>query len=449
MKNFIAIILFAIAGSAFGQFNLSFYQMGNAAPQNMNYNAAAFPKSRMFVSLPGLAGVDLSVNNSFGMTDVLTTTGDSTLLDINKFLSNQKEGAFFNTTMVIPELMIGFRTGENGFVTLFANERIDATIFYPMKLLNFVWNGNYDYVGKDYLVDDISFDQTVYREYGVGYGRNFEILGRKTTIGVRAKYLVGMAHTSVQKNLEMKIRTNDDYSVKISMNDGLVRMAGLNKIENYEDEFQYFINNQNTGFGLDLAANMDLTDRINVGIAANDLGFIKWKEDSEETQFKGASFSINGSSFDNMDKLADAMLDSIENLDVDTVAATFSTTLNSKVYLSGSYRLTKSGYAQVTMANYFTQGRMKSSIGLGYLQDVRNWLSVSLTGSIVPQAGADIGAGLMLRGGPLQFYFNMDQILNTIDIPQAKGMNVKFGFNFLIGKPVKKVKKSKKDESAD
>ncbi|MEQ9305477.1 MAG: DUF5723 family protein, partial [Marinoscillum sp.] len=122
-KYLILIYLVGATNLVFGQFNLNFYQMTNATPQSNNYNAASFPNARAFVGLPVLSGLDLSVNNSFGLSDVFTNTGDSTLIDVDKLLTGQEDGAYFNTMINITDLMVGFRTGENGFVTIFANER--------------------------------------------------------------------------------------------------------------------------------------------------------------------------------------------------------------------------------------------------------------------------------------------------------------------------------------
>ncbi len=77
MRILIYIILFSIANISYSQFNLSFYQMGAATPQHNNYNASAFPKPSFF-KLPWYLRFDLSVNNSFSLSDVFTETGDST-----------------------------------------------------------------------------------------------------------------------------------------------------------------------------------------------------------------------------------------------------------------------------------------------------------------------------------------------------------------------------------
>ncbi len=434
MKSILTILFVAIASVSFGQFNINFYQMQGATPQNMNYNPAIFPKAQTFVSLPVMSGIDLTVNNSFGMSDVFVKTGDSTLLDVNKFLLNEKEGAFFNTTANITDMMVGVRLNEKSYFTLFINERIDATFFYPLRLVDFIWKGNAEYLGEDYLIDDISYDFIHYREIGAGYGRTLNLFGYKFDVGGRLKLLNGTIHGSLKDNLAMSIYTDpDDYSVTVTMQDGFSRSAGMNAAE--DGEADYFIFNKNTGFGVDLGAQMELTDKINVGLSLVDLGFINWKEDSETASFNGTSFNISGSSFDNMDQLADAISDSIESLSIDTVAASFTTSLNSRLFLNGSYRVTRNGYATAIMSNYFTQGKMKSAFGIGYTQELGKWLCASGTISAASQYGADLGIGLMLRGGFFQTYVSVDHIFGTMNIPEASGASVKFGVNFLFGSP--------------
>jgi len=433
MKKLLFILLVALANYSFGQFNLSFYNMGNATPQHNNHNAAVFPKARFFVSLPAISGIDVSVNNSFGLSDVLTSTGDSTLIDVDRFLAEQKDGAFMNVLFSPTLFMTGFRTGDNGFVTLFVNDKLDATVFYPIKLMNFLWEGNRSFVGEEYRVDDLSYDMTYYREIGVGYGRDFTILGKKTSIGLRAKFLIGIVHSSIKDEVNLSIYTDpDDYSLDVNLESGIIRSAGFNALVEEED-IDYAIMNGNNGLGFDLGINMELTDKISVSLAANDMGFINWSEDSETASFNGIGFGIDGFAFDDIDKFSEAVEDSIDALEIDTVAASFRTTLNTRLFLSGTYKVTEQGYAQATISNYFTQGRMRSAFGVGYTQDLGNWLTASVTGSVAPQLGADMGIGLMLRGGFFQLYTNVDNLFGTLNIPEAQGLNVKFGINFLFG----------------
>ena len=131
----------------------------------------------------------------------------------------------------------------------------------------------------------------------------------------------------------------------------------------------------------------------------------------------------------------------MDNIEIDSIPTRFNTSLNARAYFSADYEVTNGGYAQATVSNYFTQGAIRTAIGLGYLQNVGKWFSASTTFSMVPQQGVDIGMGLMFKLSVVQLYVVADNLLNTINIPNAKAVNLKFGLNFLIGKyspPVKK-----------
>ncbi len=445
VKRIILILLIVASGELVAQNNLSFYHMGKGIPQGSNYNPAYFPDARVFVSLPGISGIDLSVNNSFSISDIFTQTGDSTLIDVGRFLgTQQKKRSFLNVDLDVTDLMIGFRVGEKMHFSLFVNDKFDFTFFYPIDLMNFVWRGNAAYVGQNFVADQMGYSTTHYREYGIGYGQTFTILDRETTIGARFKYLNGMLHNSTQ-NFSVSILTDEaDYSLTASFNEAQIRSVAFSQLtdDDAEDfDESYFIFNENAGFGLDLGARMQFSDKLGLGAAVNDLGFINWKQHAELINFKGTSFTYSGIDLDDTDSFGQAIEDSLKNLEPDTVAGTFTTKLNARTYFSADYQVTPKGQAQATIANYMTQGRVKTSIGLGYTQQVGRWFTASATGSYVPQQGVDLGLGMMFRLSTFQLYVAADNIFNTIDVPNASAANINFGINFLFGRAEKKSKK--------
>ncbi|XOV95086.1 MAG: DUF5723 family protein [Bacteroidota bacterium] len=438
MKKILIIALVILSGELFAQSNLGFFHMGGALPQGANYNPAYFPDARVYVSLPGISGIDLSVNNSFGISDILTETGDSTLIDINKFLgTQQKDKSFFNMNLAITDLMIGFRIGEKSYMSLFVNERIDATMFYPIDLMNFVWRGNAAYVGQNFVADKMGYSMTHYREWGIGYGRSFDILGRETTIGARFKYLNGMLHSSTE-DFAISILTDDDYSLTATFNDAQIRQAGITQLEEDDFDASYFIFNGNGGFGFDLGARMQFTEKLGLGASINDLGFINWKENAEVISFTNTTFEYSGINLDNTDSFGEAITDSLDNIKSKTTETTFSTTLNGRTYFTADYLLASNGYAQATLANYFSQGRLKTSVGLGITQPVGKWFMASATTSYVPQQGVDLGLGLMFRLSSFQLYVAADNLFNSLNVPEASAANIKVGLNLLFGRSQKK-----------
>lgn len=438
----IATFITITAYSGFGQSNLSFFHMQNSIPQVSNYNASYFPNSKVYVSLPALSGIDFTVNNAFGINDIFTETGDSTLVDINRFLGSRKKSTFLNVGLGITDLMVGVRLGDHSHFSFFINERMNATFNYPIDLMNFLWQGNRAYIGENFVADDFSYKMTMYREWGVGYARKFLIANRQTNIGVRLKYLTGLFHSSA-KDLALSIHTSEeDYSITTSFNEARILSAGISQFDSDEDvNPMYFIHNGNQGFGVDIGAQMQFNRKLRLGAAINDLGFISWKDNAEEINLSESSFRFEGINLDNTDELGQAIQDSLDNIEIDSIPTRFNTSLNARAYFSADYEVTNGGYAQATVSNYFTQGAIRTAIGLGYLQNVGKWFSASTTFSMVPQQGVDIGMGLMFKLSVVQLYVVADNLLNTINIPNAKAVNLKFGLNFLIGKyspPVKK-----------
>ena len=72
-------------------------------------------------------------------------------------------------------------------------------------------------------------------------------------------------------------------------------------------------------------------------------------------------------------------MDSLDNIEIDSIPTRFNTSLNARAYFSADYEVTNGGYAQATVSNYFTQGAIRTAIGLGYLQNVGKWFSASTT----------------------------------------------------------------------
>ena len=46
----------------------------------------------------------------------------------------------------------------------------------------------------------------------------------------------------------------------------------------------------------------------------------------------------------------------------------------------------------------------------------------------------NVGAGMVLRGGPVQFHLLTDNLSGLIKPTKAHGVDVRFGINFLIGR---------------
>ena len=222
-RIFYILILSTVLSNAFAQNDLPFYHMGNATPQGNHLNPAFFPESKVYVSLPALSGINMSVNNGFSYSDALFDVPgeDSVRLDVDNLLAKMRGGSSLNFNANISWLQVGVRLKDYGAITFFANERVNAGFVYPVSLLEYAWRGNGDFIGQTYTESDIKADATHYREFGLGYTHQLEVLGtRKLRVGARIKLIQGFLNIQSADDLSVNLTTEPDhYNLNIAINE--------------------------------------------------------------------------------------------------------------------------------------------------------------------------------------------------------------------------------------
>jgi hypothetical protein len=111
----------------------------------------------------------------------------------------------------------------------------------------------------------------------------------------------------------------------------------------------------------------------------------------------------------------------------------FSTAIPVKIYMGGSYqvnpRIQVGGLARARIYNSQTKLSFTAS-GNVYLG---NFFNFSASYSILEGSYANLGLGIGLRGGPVQFYMVTDNLLAAFDPANVSNLNVRVGLNFLVG----------------
>ena len=107
-----------------------------------------------------------------------------------------------------------FLLARSGYVFLDINERIEGNIVLPGDLFRLALKGNEGFVGSKIDLSSLRADLKYYREFGIGFSRNFT---DKLRIGVKGKLLFGIAGASID-NKSLGITVNDDYSHTLDAN---------------------------------------------------------------------------------------------------------------------------------------------------------------------------------------------------------------------------------------
>src|SRR5512133_1410247 len=253
-------------------------------PQNHLVNPALRPSNSVYIGLPVLSGINVNINNNFvNFSDVIMKgqPKDSIIsflhpdYDVDKFLAKIKDKNSLEPETTVQILGVGFSVGKDSYVFIDINERFEGNFVLPGDLFKLALKGNEQFVGSKIDLSSLRADMKYYREFGLGFSRNYT---DKLRIGIKGKLLFGIADASID-NKSLGISVNDDYShtldADLSVNmSGPVRvfMDSKHNIDSivFDDDRlntasgrnDFFSGKKNMGLGLDIGATYDLTDKI-------------------------------------------------------------------------------------------------------------------------------------------------------------------------------------------
>ena len=306
-------------------------------------------------------------------------------------------------------------------------------IHRQITILNFLKEGNGAFAGSTYEIDDVRVGSNTYAEAGFGYMRKVSLKGKPLLVGMRFKYLVGVANVSVDDDAKATVTTNTDGTMNLSIENGIARRAGLAA---YQDDYSF----ESRGFAIDFGGEYNLTDKLSVSFTARDLGAINWKANSTKNyRVQNSSFEYNG-----IDDLGDPdfsdIADTLETIaDIEEFQEGYRKSLQPEFYYGARYNMFGQSYASLTMANYVKEGRLQTGFGVGATINLIGTLTLSGTVAKVPENGIDFGAGLALRLAVLQLYVAADG-LSSLNVSNASYAQVNAGASLMFGRPRKKEK---------
>ncbi|MFV0345364.1 MAG: DUF5723 family protein [Bacteroidales bacterium] len=405
--------------------------------------------------LPVMGGTSISVaNTGFSWNDLFYEKQDSLYLDFDKLDSKLQKKNYTNVNTSFQIISFGFKAGEKSFFTFDMNVKTKTSITLPGDITQIRY-GNWDYDNNTPInqsLSGISADGMAYTELAFGYNRK---ITDKLTAGIRLKYIMGALAVKTE-HAKLNMITANDGSVTIDNDISIITSGPIHATfdkENKVDGIEFDDNldpsdfiSKNIGFGVDLGATYQLTDKIMLAAAVNDIGFINWKNNPQHFYSKG-SFVYDGADVsDNItDKAPEGqdlwgdIGDSLGNsFNVDNaVESSFNTGLMFNANVMGTYKFREWVDFGAMLA---LDHNWSSSLTLSASLNPARALSGVVTYSINKNDFAGIGTGLMVRGGCLQFYCMTDNIISYLSPANAKYVNLRFGMNLIFGGGHKKNK---------
>jgi hypothetical protein len=476
MKNLLSKILITglILGSLIptlsAQESMSLQFMKGMPQSNLMNPALHNDSSKIVVGIPGMSGVYYDFNSGFAIDDFMHKgTGllaDSLVLDLDKFQGSLSSSNHMHQQFSLPIFYLGFRN-KRSFFSFGISEKAMAQLSFDKSLVNFLVEGNAEYMGKTQNLGNLDMDAFQYREYALGY--SYETLSNKLTIGLKTKLLFGkFAFQTEQMHLSVETAVDGSY---LNLNSDMkINMSAPVNLEYDSDNYfsgaksdgtstkEYLLEGDNKGLAFDLGAVYKLTPKITFSGSVIDLGKIsftnktvnfdhvstyKWEGiDFSKSIDKGSSDYVKPS--DLFETEFNKLKDTFRPAKSEFSSEAFNVTIPTKVYLGGTYDINRQFNVGLLDRMYFYDGNSQNTFTLSANAMFLDFLSLTGSYSFVGNSSNNLGLGLAIRAGFVQIYAVSDNVIAVLDPAKAEFANARFGISFLFGrkKTIKNVDQS-------
>ena len=413
-------LLFFIVNSTKAQNALSFYNLGDYVVQTQNVSAVYLPKNNFTLGLPG---IEFNINNPFKLNEFLVKNNATNKLDPNfdNLLLNTKALSQSTTHINASIFMLAFKT-KKGSISLFANSKLVNNLQYTDQTIEIAANGI-----SDFNLKNNQLNTTGYHEIGIGITQQF--LKDKLAIGLRLKYLNGIAHASLKNNASLSLVIDDtNLNWNIAAANASLRTSGI-----LNEERSYFTGNN--GFGIDIGATYQVSEKWAVELNINDIGTINWSEnnttynikDTAGTTYSGVDLDIDGSIQDEIESALNTVFDATKTIE------NFSTKLTTKTYFSTKYYANKKNVFSAVFANSPVFGKSMTNYALGYNRLHKKATYGLLTSIDNQNKKIKLGGNAAVNLGVFQMYVATDNFFNTFKkVEEISQSSISLGINLII-----------------
>ncbi len=452
---------FSVEGGAQEANTLYFMKL----PQANLMNPASQQYCNFYINLPLAGGASASVmSSSVSFSDlVFPGTGEYsdsliTILhpsyNIDDFLGKLHKKNYIAPVVTANVLSFGFRA-KNLYFHLGVTEHASLYLGYPKDMMTLLFKGNAAFAGDEADLSSMAMDATLYGSYHVGVSAR---VTDALSLGLRAKFLSGVANVSLNNGGTHLSIDGEDYTHTLDADLEMDLSAPVEVVTDsagdvtdivLKDDFDtpenvlyYLIHPDNPGFAFDVGVRYRFNERFMLAASVLDLGMIWWKRDVNNLISQGqfifrgldASPVFNVYDTTTLEDVADHLLDSLEAVFKPRVEHTaYNTALSPKLYAGGTFNLTPSVSLGILSRSEFRRKNIIQSFTFTVNTAVKRWLNFTASYTYSNHSYNNVGAGLSLRGGPIQFYFMTDYVLGYLYPDTSHALGGWFGLNLMFG----------------
>ena len=440
-KPYILIAAALLATGAAAQNPSAYFMEGSTFRSQFN---PAFAPLRGYVNIPAIGGVNINVGGNIAVDNILFSRDGKlvTLLDSSvsaaEVLGNLKTDNLLGADFRMNVIGFGaFTKNHKNFWSFDLNVRVNEDANLPYSLFEFIK------LGKEGQIRNFGTSTDSYLEAAFSY--SFPLMDDRLYIGIRGKFLAGLARAQVTYD-RFDISLREDRWAVLTQGTLDLTAAGA-KVETDPDSETFEIGDLDFkptkpagyGFALDLGATYDILPNLQASLAVTDLGFISWSKknsvmgvSTQETEFTGATVPENAS-----EPVPDFDLEMLKFNQVDGRSTTKMLRASVNAGLEYEVWRHKIGIGLLYTARVWKYKTMHNITGSVNFHPVR-WFTLTGSYSVIDNRGGAVGLALNLCPSWINFFIATDMLVSKhtpqwIPVKQST-MNVTLGLGVPIGK---------------
>jgi len=411
-------------------------------PQSNLLNPAVQINCKYFIGIPVLSAVHLNYSNTAFTYNTLAGTDT---WNIEKAAKQMHRMDLYSGGLQLNLLSLGYRH-RSAYFTFNLSENAQFYQTIPGEMAEMAAHGNGPTVGETARFDGLRPGGYHTRKYSMGVSRVF---GTYLTAGIRANLIFGKANLTTGPSRLRAFTSEEnfallmegDYTLNNSFPMTITEDAdgNINGIEVDEiDPVVYLLNRGNPGFGLDFGLIYRYNNEITLSASVLDLALVRWKTDLNnvhgegEFAYTGTDFSLEITSREFLNEMLDSILNSI---DVSTTQNPYTYFMPTQVFLAGSYRYSEKLSLGLVNRNVIYRSKLHSSFTVSAQTNLAERLLGTVSWSYLNNSLLNFGVGIAWHSKGIQFHAVTDNLLGFFYPFDTRTLNLRFGFNLLLGCP--------------
>ena len=401
-------------------------------------------------------------SNGFAYKDIVQWNGDSLILpgyegfDTEQLYDELRDVNFVTNEFHINYLTIGYKY-KDWYFGFDIHDKVETHFSFNDDMLRFALEGNgQSFLGETAHLGDLAVNGTAYREYALSASKK---INDKLTIGLSAKMLFGKMNIWTENSvIDIYTNDNDNYPMTVDA-DMLVHTSQpffevTEMYYDYEADSMVFEsetkdvdyndilwNSKNFGLGFDIGATYQLNKKIELYASLTDMGYIKWKDQTQTFSVKGHyywdGYDFQPALTEDEELISDVndslKQDIIQIFEPEKNNDAYSTFLTPKAYIGGTYRFSEKIRTGLLLRAAFFHHDWSPSLTISGNFRLKKWFEVNASYSMINNTYTNIGLGFTAKAKWFQFFMMTDNLWGLIWPQATHNANFRMGINLIFG----------------